>query len=407
MTAFAGLRGTGDFATDERPKSFREMILWLDPNGQAPIFGLTSKMASEGVDDPEFAWWEEEQKVTRLKVSDGMGTATTATTLQASTVANVHGSGLSLVVGDLLMVEKTVVAGAHNNEIVRVTAVTDALTITIARAQAGTTAAAIPADAFLLKIGNVFSEGTTSPTVSLRNPVKKYNYTQIFKTAYEVTRTAKQTRYRTGDPLKNDKKRKMFDHAAAIEYALIFGQRFETTGANGKPLRYTGGFLDQTIGTQTTLFATAPTENALLDAFEPYFRGVYAGLTDQRFLFAGNGFINAVNKKIKDSGSTRIMFTGELKTYGMTLDRIKLPFGEVAMKSHPLLNNHPLYTNSALMIAPTSLKIRTVQDTIAQDNIQPNDQDGEKGQWLTELGLELHHALTVNRHFHMTNPAVA
>lgn len=26
--AVAGLRGTGDWAMDERPKNFREMILW-------------------------------------------------------------------------------------------------------------------------------------------------------------------------------------------------------------------------------------------------------------------------------------------------------------------------------------------------------------------------------------------
>ncbi len=30
MTAVAGLRGTGDFGTDERPKSFREYILWRE-----------------------------------------------------------------------------------------------------------------------------------------------------------------------------------------------------------------------------------------------------------------------------------------------------------------------------------------------------------------------------------------
>ena len=56
--AFAGLRGTGDWATDERPKNFREMILWRSPNGQAPLTALLSKMASEKVDDPEYNWWE-------------------------------------------------------------------------------------------------------------------------------------------------------------------------------------------------------------------------------------------------------------------------------------------------------------------------------------------------------------
>ena len=42
--AVAGLRGTGDWGTDERPKNFRETILWRDPNGSAPLTALMSKM---------------------------------------------------------------------------------------------------------------------------------------------------------------------------------------------------------------------------------------------------------------------------------------------------------------------------------------------------------------------------
>ena len=45
--AFAGLRGTGDWGTDERPKNFRERILWLDPNGMTPLTGLMSMMGKE------------------------------------------------------------------------------------------------------------------------------------------------------------------------------------------------------------------------------------------------------------------------------------------------------------------------------------------------------------------------
>jgi hypothetical protein len=58
MPAIAGLRGTGtaDWGTDERPKNFREMILWRNPNGSAPLTALMSKMRSESTDDPEFAW---------------------------------------------------------------------------------------------------------------------------------------------------------------------------------------------------------------------------------------------------------------------------------------------------------------------------------------------------------------
>lgn len=54
--AVAGLRGTGDWGTDERPKNFREYILWRRPNGMAPLTALLSKMKSEKSNDPEFAW---------------------------------------------------------------------------------------------------------------------------------------------------------------------------------------------------------------------------------------------------------------------------------------------------------------------------------------------------------------
>lgn len=57
-SGIAGLRGTstGDYASDERPKSFREMILWRDPNGATPLTALMSRMKTEAVDDPEFSW---------------------------------------------------------------------------------------------------------------------------------------------------------------------------------------------------------------------------------------------------------------------------------------------------------------------------------------------------------------
>ncbi|MEF8799060.1 MAG: hypothetical protein V5A79_06575, partial [Candidatus Bipolaricaulota bacterium] len=55
--AFFGTRATGDWQTDQRPKSWREMILYLYPNGMAPLTAIMSKMPSEQVDDAEFYWW--------------------------------------------------------------------------------------------------------------------------------------------------------------------------------------------------------------------------------------------------------------------------------------------------------------------------------------------------------------
>jgi hypothetical protein len=54
MAGFLGMRGTGDWATDQRPKNWREVILHEYPNGSAPLTAVMSKLGSEKVDDPEF-----------------------------------------------------------------------------------------------------------------------------------------------------------------------------------------------------------------------------------------------------------------------------------------------------------------------------------------------------------------
>jgi hypothetical protein len=385
--AFIGLRGTGDWGADERPKNFRETILWRQPNGMAPLTALLGKMSDESTDDPEYAWWEEELSTVRIQETTGLGSSTSSTTLTAS------GGGLyNLVPGDLLLVEKAD-ATAYDNEIVEVSAVASDTSATIVRASSGTSAAAIPASAFLTKIGNVYEEGSVAPAASMRNPSKFYNYTQIFKTSYKITETAKKTRARTGDPLKNDKKRKMFDHSIAMEWAFLFGRRHETTGAGGKPKRYTGG-LRSFLTSNVTVFSTTPTENTFMDAIYPVFN-FNSGAGDERLILAGNGALNSLNKLAKNSNSSRVNFDQVVRLYGMSLQRWILPQGTVYVKSHPLLNNHSRYTNSMFVIDPSALKYRYLRDTTFKDNVQANDEDNQRGYWLTEAGLEVQHEKTM------------
>lgn len=392
--AIAGLRGTGDWATDERPKNFREYILWRRPNGTAPLTALLSKMKSEKVDDPEYNWWEEELNAVRLTINFTTGFSTTDTSLTVSTSGTIDGT--DLVAGDVLLVEKALTT-AYNHEIVVVSSITSSSVIVVVRAQAGTSAAPILNTINLTKIGNVYEEGSTSPNASTRNPTKINNYCQIFKTAYRITETAKLTRTRTGDPLKNDKKRKMFDHSAALELAFLFGKRHETTGAAGKPQRFTGGLLymlSQYSSTRITAFTTTPTESTLLDAVYPIWDyETEAGA--ERIAFCGNGALNSLNKLAKSSSSTRINFDGYVKLYGMRLAHWIFPQGELFLKTHPLFNTHGRFTNDIFVFDPSGVRYRYLRDTKAQNNIQANDADEEKGQWLTECGLELNHAKTM------------
>lgn len=385
MASIAGLRGTLDWGTDERPKNFREMILWRNPNGSAPLTALMARMKSESVDDPEFAWWEEELNAIRVTMNSTGASA-------SSTAFGLVSGGLDLVPGDIILVEKTEVA-AYDNELVEVSTVTSDTAIVVKRGAAGTTGATTGASANLTKVGNAYEEGDTSPDTSTRNPTKKLNYCQIFKTAYSITNTAKNTTSRTGDPLKNDKKRKMFDHSTAMEFAWMFGVPYEDTSGT-KPKRFTGG-LRNFITTNSKVYTTSPTEDSFLDDTYKVFDYDAGTAGNERIVLAGNGFLNNLNKLARNSSSTRINFDGSIKAYGMQLQRWILPQGTLYVRTHPLMNTHAKYTNSAFIIDPSALVYRYMRDTKMQDNIQANDADLQKGQWLTEAGLEIRHEKTM------------
>lgn len=396
MPSIAGLRGTGDWATDERPKNFREMILWRQPNGMAPLTALMSKMKKETTDDPEFVWWEEELAPIRVQINYTTGYATTVTNLVID-----GGDALDLVAGDILLAEAAE-GTTYADELLTVVAAGSATALTVTRGTANTTPATLSNDMYLTKIGNAFSEGTTAPSSSTRNPTKLYNYTQIFKTTYELTNTAKETNTRTGDPKNNDKKRKMFDHSVAMEMAFLFGKRYETTGSNGKPLRYSGGLLNflSTYGSGSIDAATAMVGatgmNLLLDSLYDVFNyNGASGAGDERIVFAGNGALNAINKAAKASGD--VNFDEVVKVYGMNFTKFVTPQGTFYFKSHPLMNVNSRFTNSLFVIDPTAIKYRPLRnrDTKFMDNIQANDADSNKGQWISEVGIEFNHLKTM------------
>lgn len=394
--AVAGLRGTGDWGADERPKDFREMILWRDPNGEAPLTALMSKMKKEACDDPEFSWWEEELTPLRLQINGALTTSTTTVVIDV-------GDAQDLVAGDVLLVEVTETA-AYSNEILVVASVTNTTTFVVTRAQAGTTAGNIADDTFLTRIGTVFAEGTDAPDASTRNPSKFSNFTQIFKKSYELTGTAEKTKTRTGNVVQNDKDRKMFDMAADQEFAMIFGKPYETTGANGKPKRFTGGlmyFLAQAYAAGAThcirIWTTTPTEDEFINAVYKVWDYSAPGAGNERLMLCGNGFLNSLNRLARDSNSTRVNFDGTVKVYGMQLQRWVLPQGTLYTRSHPLMNVHGRYTYGAFVLNPAALiyKFLRDRDVKPDDNIQLPGSDTRKGQWIGEFGAEFHHLKTM------------
>lgn len=391
MSNFAGMRGTDSFGTDERPKNFREMILWMAPNGRAPLFALSARMKKEATDDPEFSWWEEVKDIGRVTLNETL-TGNSDTTL---TVAAYQGrDAFQFQPGDILQVE--IEDSGYTTELIKVSSVTNATTIVVTREYAGTTAAgSTPTGTGLTRVGSAYEEGSGSPTVVSSNPTKYTNKTQIFKTPYQVTGTAKETKFRTGDPMKNDQIRKTFVHSEKLEQAFFWGKQSEITGSGGFPERTMAG-LRSMIQSHVQVYTADPTLDSFIADLAPVFDYEAGGAGDERIVYAGNGALNYLNKLVASDSSTRVQYNGVIEIYGQRLFTFRIPQGTIAIKSHPLLNVHPLYTYSMFVVNPQGLVYRPMKnrDTKIQKNIQDNDADLQKDQWLTECSLELHYERT-------------
>lgn len=361
MSGIAGLRGTGNWGTDERPKNFREGILRWNPAGSAPIFALSSKAGKKTVDDPEFTWWNEGNPLIRLQVNGALAVGDTLISVDsadptATTLGANLGTATHLKPGDLLLVEPATDVATFDHELLEVDNVLSDTQFTVRRGAGGTTAAAIGNDVWLTQIGSVYAEGTGVPRAVSRNPVKYSNFVQIFKDTYELSGTADVTTTRTNNGYSEDKKRKMFKHSTDIEFSILFGRKHETVGDNGKPKRYMGGLREFIPAANQTVFGVAVTPSSFMDAIAPVF-DFDTGAGDTRIVFAGNQALINLSKVFVNE----VMFNvnNVVKIYGMDFQEFIMPGGRVLMKSHPLLSRHGLYKKSAFVVDFDAIKYVT------------------------------------------------
>ncbi len=391
--AIQGLRATDDIIAQyqDRPENWRMGILMLDPNGSAPIYALTSMGKSESVDDPVFHWFEEERNAYRVALSADI-------TNVATTIPVVSGASL-FKEGDVLRVEQT-------EEIIIVTAnpVSDT-SLTVARGVGGSTATLVDFDGAginpnLMLMGSANEEGSNAPEGRSYNPTENYNQTQIFRDTFEVTGTMRETEMRTGDQVKEDKRRCMEKHATGIERAILFGRRATTT-KNGKPLRYMNGIIPQ-IPSDNVVVPTSG--NYSLVELENYLRGLFTYGSYEKMCYCGNRFLLGVNQIVRKNGDYQLMPVS--KEYGMNVRRLITPFGDLVLKTHPMFNQISSGITSAtvynaldtwgLIIDWKFLKYKYLRnrDTKYQNDLTEIGLDGLRAGYLTECAIELAHPRT-------------
>lgn len=409
-----GLRHTGNFAANERPENWREGLLMLYPNSaeaaKAPLTALTSRMKSRGVDDPVFHWWEKELDDRRLKLHATTGDLTTVNTVLLLDAT--YKSALSVKEGDVLMVEQTgeIMWVAQNP--------TAANTIEVVRGigNSGTGVILDPDGAginpFLLVVGSAFEEGSMAPVGINFDPNERWNYTQIFRSTLEMTRTASKTRLRTTDQVKEAKRETLEIIGVDMERGFWFGKRHVTT-KNGKPARMTAGVRDQ-INSLSPGNIKTWSGAISMDLLEEEFIKIFAYGSSQKMMIGGNRALLTIGQIIRKNAVWNI--ESGLKEYGMNVSKITSPFGELVFLAHPLFTQsgggvttavaYPGLSASAAILDMQHLQYVYLNgdDLRYEPDLKSNGLDGMKAGYIAECGIELHHAKT---HFWWNNVSAA
>ena len=376
-TPIQGLRGTGEFGVDFRPKNYRELFTLLEPNGSAPFNALLAMANSESTDDPEFKNFRDEIPERTLKINMAGTTAAGVTALVIDSDAN----SKFVVTGALIV---NLVTG----EVMRASADSTSLTaITVERNIGGTTYT-IADDSDLAIVGFAATEGATSPTAVSFDAVVSSNYTQIFRTAFKVTNTLKSTYLRTGNKEDEVITKGLRMHMMDIERAMIWGKKHEANGTLAQPTRYTGGLLNSIT---TVIDGTAGSYSGGVISEDNFDRE----LIETIFAFGSKtkvAFIGArVASSLQKMGKDRWQPTVVEGTYGVSMTRYATFAGDLLVHVHPQFRQISGMANSMLVVDFPFTRYRYLanRDTQLLRDRQANDEDAVKHEYLTECGLEL------------------
>lgn len=439
MAAFLGMRGTGDWVTDQRPKAWREAILYLYPNGGAPLTAILSKMSEEKVTDPEFNWWtkklpDQAGAVTGVYLDSGLSSAYGSTYPNGGTGA-VSGTTVYVNMAEATAKEfrvgHQVLLRVSTDTYVDVNAKVTARTLSGANSYLtcrlleaddnsygifGASGHTLASCDRIIIVGNINEEGAAMPNAISYDPVKYTNYTQIFRTPLSITRTAMETKLRTGDAYKEMKREALELHSIEMEKAFLFGIPTESTGGGGKPERTTAGliyFVRANVPANFNDFRLNSTYSGKAwtdggggeDWLDTYLEQVFRYGSGEKLALCGSGALLGLNKLAKADAHVNI----EPKTvsYGIKVAEWLTPFGTIYLKTHPLLSQESSTRNMMVIIEPSNLRYRYVTDTTFF-GMDSTGQQGSGGvstpgstygarvdaiseEFLTEAGLELHH----------------
>jgi hypothetical protein len=404
--------------------NFSDRIADLSPD-ESPFFVYLSKVAKVATDDPQFRWLKDRNKIQmadRTFALDASHTVPAAGSTLTYTVDDGAGAapdwiikGMVFAVGEtnastnepetaIVRVESAPVAGSTETQ----------FTGRTISAATGSTTAVVDGQKCTV-IGSAFEEGSGSPDSWSRELENGNGYCQIFKTACELTNTARATVYRgyssEWDRIWNLKLR---EHKVDIERAMLFGNSASQSGIN-----YTDGIVGHIIknsqsqitgasaqvsytedkGYFTTRTDAETTYDVILKDLEVIFDPARGG-SSSKLALCSLPVISFFNKMASSStflssaySAANPMMSSASGSYGHKVMKVETIHGDLTLVKEPLFRGHA--APYMCLVDLDNVAYRPLvgngvnRDTHIQTNVQSADEDLRKDMVLTEAGLEV------------------
>ena len=395
---------------------FGDRVAELSPD-ESPFFVYLSKVGKVPTTDSQFRFLENRSKISWTDRSFVISTNLAAVSAGAIVTATLSAAQSWLVKGMVIAVQSdTGNSGAPNHATARIEAVNSSTSIDIKWLTNPGSDADAGADAKAQVIGSSFAEGSGAPDVFSQELDHDYGYTQIFKTACEMSNTARATVYRGyADEWQRIWNMKLREHKVYIERAMLFGQRASVGG-----IQYTEGIaghimangqsqtkedaeqLEYTEGQAylKTVAAGSLTYDVLLKDLEVVFDPARGG-SQSKLALTSLPVMSLFNKLgdgvgfVGDTMSSTVpyQFDRSQGSFGHKITKIETIHGDISMVREPLFRG--LAAEFMCLVDLDHVSYRPLvgngvnRDTSIETNVQAPDEDLRKDMILTEAGLEV------------------
>jgi len=406
-----------------RMYNFSDRVADLAPE-ESPFFVYLSKVAKVPTDDPTFRFLENRTKVSwtdRSFLLQGSCVFPAAGSSISCTVDTSGGASVDwLVKGMVFAVEynessspETIIARVETGPVDNGSDTTFTAK-TISSVDGSETGAD---NAKCTVIGTSYAEGSGSPDVWSEGLDDDYGYTQIFKTAAEMSNTSIATRYRGYE---NEWQRiwnlKLREHKVDIERAMLFGQRASVSSIN-----YSEGIVGHIVKNATaniddsalSYTSGAPyfrssaaaefTYDRLLSDFEVVYDPARGGSSNKLALASlpvityfnkfGGTFLDQTVNAGNVENFARYNIAEKQGSFGHSIMEVNTVHGTMSLVKEPLFRG---FADSYLCLCDMSnIAYRPLvgnglnRDTSITTNVQQADEDLRKDLILTEAGLEV------------------